>query len=533
MRRMITNNGERLVSDDTNRLQSFRVRDTAEMLRRQLCTRTSGFLQFLETGSFADTRAADDAAIATPLAADVLEGLVVLPQNGTLSLLVSPGVIGVDDPDGKAGSSEPSPPNADDSRYKLVVDPGVQSPGVLAMTAGAVATRVDLIECRRKKVVQEQQSRDIYDVVSGLFTPALVDKVTDEQLEYRVRLGTPGAGIPALQQGWLPICVAVVPTSATNNDSIDFYDVRPLVKDRINAPFESAHVVSTPEGNRWLYANDHTDPAKCTITGVVESSIGMYRCGGLFPFGPTLFDARDVANRAAGSIAVAGFPYFIYAVFPAGLPRWVKYLPAPAVRTPAGPLGIITVSDTGPTDDFGVLPACNPPAAGGLVQAGPCALLAAGVVGSGPAEAGFVMQGGEIHFDPNIALSAPAPTSTSTTDTYHLSPNVHFPSSAKAVFVRIAASFSGGTPGALELFTQTTNVVGAAGDRLAQAHDAEVPFTFSGTGAATLIFTCWVPRPAFPSANGEPDDLLHINVLWGGVTLTRALKSLTVLGWKL
>jgi hypothetical protein len=531
---MLINNRERAVSDDFNRLQSFARADLENALRRLLATRAgASSLPFLEAGSYTDTGAADVAAIGAPLVGDVFDGLIVQPQNGSLSLLVSPGEVGLDDPDGQTGSSDPTPASPDDSRYKLVADPGVQSPGVLTLAAGAVATRIDVVECRRKTIVTEQRNTDLYNTSSGLFTPGLVNKVTDEQLEYRVRQGTPGAGLPAPAQGWLPLAVASVPSTATSNDNITFWDVRPLVKDRINAPFEQQRAVAFTEGKRWLYANDHTDASKCTLSGVVTSAIGMYRAGGLFPAGPTAFDARAAANHAAGYSPGVGLPWFLYAVFPGGLPRWVRYIDAPAApRTPVGPLGVLVVSEAGPAFDFGISDTCNPPTATGLVTPGPCALLAAGVVGTGPAEKGFIMQAGELLLDPVTPISAPSPVVASGIDKYTLSPNAHFPVTASAVLVRVEAAFTGGTSGTQESFAYSLVVFANDGTPLGTPRSDRLTVTYDVTGGADLAFTCWVPRAAFGSSNGEPDDSLRFQIQWAN-TRTRSSQTCVVLGWKL
>ena len=533
---MVINTRERAVSNDINRLQAFDAKQLAEVLRRMVNLRGDQLGGgYWDDGSYVDTTGNDGAAIETPLRADVFDGLVVIPVNGSLNLLVSPGVIGVDDPDGQAGSSDPTAPSPDDSRYKLIVDPGIQVAGSLVLAAGAGSTRIDLVEVRRQTVVLETDSRDQFDPSTGTFTPVSVTKVKAGRLLYRVTQGTPGAGIPALSQGWLPICVVSVPSVATTTDGMTFWDVRPLVKDRINAPHESRRIVQfASDGRQWVYANDHTDVSKCTLTGVAMSAIGMYRCGGFLPLNASSIDVRAAANQAAGYTPGANKPWFLYAVFPAGLPRWVRYVPAPASpRVPTGMLGVICVSEQGPSSEFGIGDTLAPPVATGLVSTGPRALLCAGPIAAGPAERGFVMRDGYTHLDPNSAISGPAPFSTAgTTDKYALSPNAHFPSGATAVFVKIFVSFSGGTPGAIDLFHCTLNVIANDGSRLANAIDLELPFTYSGTGGASVNFTAWVPVPAFPDSNGEPDEVLRFQIEWSTIT-TRSGQACNVLGWKM
>src|SRR5260221_13231145 len=141
-RTMVINTRERGVSTDIDRSQQFAARDVAEVWRRLLMAPFNSW----EYGNFADTIADDAAAIGTPLGATVLNGLVVLPQAGSLSLFVSPGAVWLDDVDGAAGSSDPAAASPDDSRYKLVADPGIPALGSLLMTAsGGGGARVHVI----------------------------------------------------------------------------------------------------------------------------------------------------------------------------------------------------------------------------------------------------------------------------------------------------------------------------------------------------------------------------------------------------
>lgn len=540
-RLVIFNTRERLVSSDHNRHQAFQNRTRGELERLQLGLRltnlTTGVagtdIVPMESGSFADTSAAGTAVIATPAKADVFDGLVVLPQPGSLNLLVSPGAVGFDDPDGQTGSSDPSAPTTDDSRYKVVVDPGIQTAGALTIAAGAGSTRIDLVEVRRTTTVLETDSRDIFDPSTGVFVPVTVNKVVEGRLVYRVRQGTPGGGIPALAQGWLPLCVASVPSSATNVDGMTFWDVRPLVKDRVNAPFDSRHV-GQARVRANLYANDHS-AAETRLTGFSSSEIGCYMAGGnILPVDTGLFfNARAAINHATGYTPVSGKPWFLYAVFPAGLPRWVQYVAAPSSpRIPFGPLGVIVVSDIGPGSYLGTGDTMNPPAATGLITAGPCALLAAGVISAGPVELGFVMTEGKILVNPNLPIAGPAPVTATSSDTYTLVANTHFPETARSVIVRIGTSFSGAGASSFDQIHLTTYVMANDGTRLALPLDANVPIVYSGSGSANYSFTVEVPRAWLAAINGEPDSRLIVQVFWS-TTTTRTLQAISILGWRL
>lgn len=533
-KRVVFNTRERVISSDQNRHQAFAAYERAELLRRESACRTGSAvneLSPLEGGSYVDTIASDAAAISTPSVADVYEGLVVLPQSSTLNLLVSPGLCGFIDPDGQTGSSDPNPPSADDSRYKVVNDPGINVAGALTIAAGGGSTRIDLVEVRRQTVVLETDSRDIFDPSTGVFVPVSVTKVSAGRLIYRVTTGTPGAGIPARSQGWMPIAVASVPSSATSVDDITFWDVRPLVKDRVNAPFESRHVTSLLEQS-WCYANDHTDPSKTTLSGVAVSQIGMYRAGGIFPFAPNI-DVRAAANQAAGYTPVVGRPWYLYAVFPAGLPRWVRYVDAPLARTPFGPLGVIVVNSAGPASQFANVDTCNPPPATGLITVGPAVLLAAGVVGAGPIERGFVSTNGLTLCNPNVSIAGPAVVAASTTDTYTLLPGVHFPANARSVVVSISSGFTGAGASSFDQLHTNVNVYDSTGAaRVANAWNANLPVVYSGSGTANVGFRCEIPIIPFGSLNAEIDDRLVFVVEWSSVT-ARTGQSVTVVGWRL
>lgn len=535
------NTRERAVSSDQNRAQAFVRRESAERARLSSALRSTNLATGvagadvvpLEGGSYADTTAAGTAAIATPAKADVFDGLVVLPQPGTLNLLVSPGAVGFDDPDGQTGSSDPTAPSTDDSRYKIVNDPGVQVAGALTIAAGAGSTRIDLIEVRRTTTVLETDSRDVFDPSTGTFLPVSVTKVSEGRLIYRVTQGTPGAGIPALSQGWLPLCVASVPSSATSVDTMTFWDVRPLVKDRVEPPFDSRHV-DQARVRANMFANDHS-AAETRIKGFSSSQIGCYRAGGqIQPVDSGLyFDARAAINHAAGYAPTVGKPWFLYAVFPAGLPRWVQYLPSPATpRIPFGPLGVIVVSDVGPSGYLGTGDVMNPPAATGIGSSGPCALLAAGVVGPGPVEQGFVMSEGLVLVSANVPITGPAAVAALSTDTYTLVANTHFPETARSVFLKIGTSFSGAGAGSFDQVHLTTYVLANDGTRLALAHDANVPIIYSGSGTASYAFVVEVPRAWLAAINGEPDSNLIVQVSWSTI-VTRSLQGVSVYGWRL
>lgn len=337
MRKIVINSQERAVSTDINRLQSFARRDLEEILR----------YEFLGTlvGPSDPGNAAYPVTVATPMKAEILGGLLVKPQNGTLDLLVDPGSLVAVSPDATL---------ADSSSCVAVIDNGVPLVGTLAIGANASgSTRIDVVECRINPVPDvATDNRDKFDETTGLFSAVTVTKELGDRLEYRVRAGTPGAGYPAAQVGWLPLCVAKVPTGTTTNATVTFWDVRPLASDRVNTLRASSNFVSE------LLDLDGTctrvSGTSCLLGGAWRAQIGGRELaspfiGGLGTYQATSWDAGDTANQDSGAIAesLTGHVY-IYACTPFGLPRWAMYAPTGS-RVP-GSCGILVASYTAPDE---------------------------------------------------------------------------------------------------------------------------------------------------------------------------------------
>jgi hypothetical protein len=378
-KRLQINPSERAVSVDINRLQQFE--DAANSADWQALSDTN----MGSDDDIADGFYSPNLTQGTPLAGEVHNGLLVSPQIGAaqLAVLVSSGVAYVFDPD--------APPNTDDSQYKRIVDPGVSIVGALLMTANASGSiRIDVIECARATLVLETDNRDVFDPVTGLFTAQVVNKVVADQLTYRVRVGTPGAGWPGFAAGWLPLCVASVPNGAAGNDVITFWDVRPLVAARIFAPHNRS--LDFPRcSDIELVCDEVANAPNAVLTGfanvtgrdVSTGVISPYRLGGRVRRGTPGTDAAfgidgvnlsDAANQSASFTAAA--VNYVYLLAPFGLP-WARYTDAASgLRRPRAPRGILTVSAT-------------PPDSGGF--AGPSAPIALPVsTGLGaPASTGF------------------------------------------------------------------------------------------------------------------------------------------------
>lgn len=222
--------------------------------------------------------------------------------------------------------------------------------------------RVDMLEMQRApNTVEESASRDIYDTSSGLFTSSVVQKVVASHVTYRIRSAAAGAGVPAPAQGWLPLTVIGVPSTAANFDGCTIYDVRPLIRDRNNGLHNLEASLIQPKTFRELYSDRATSPGQVLFSGVFDTTGGDgYRQGGVIKWvdggvDSPFIDLAAAANR--GTFGVANFTY-VWLIYPQFYPRFVRYTSTPVApfggRVPFGMRGIPCVTTTPPPDtNFG------------------------------------------------------------------------------------------------------------------------------------------------------------------------------------
>lgn len=372
-RRIRINTQERAISADINRLQQFQNQDFGEFLRLLLNMSTDD-----ETGLVTEP-----VTLGTPLVADIVNGFMVRPIAGSFALTVDAGIMGALAPDGAV----------DDSNYKYMRDPGIPSAGVLALTANASGSiRIDVIECSVNATdATVSDSRDIFNPATGLFSATSVTKEVKGQLTYRVRAGTPGSGMPANQSGWLPLCVASVPTGSTTNDTVTFWDVRPMIGDRSNGIVFSAHEFATPHTSGNVATV--TAGSVSTLTGSTRAVANGRRLGGTFRRGTPGTDGNsivlsDAANQEPGFAVTLNALSYVYLLTPFGLPRWARYTDGPSGRTPRAPFGIPVLSLVTPDNHSGAPQAAvslpTSTGLGGSTTVGAC-------VASGMMYTGFVM----------------------------------------------------------------------------------------------------------------------------------------------
>lgn len=535
-KQLVVNNLERALSVDINRLQSFLAADRSELFR---------FLWGVGIGRDdldAGGVFTEPTALGSPLTAEVVNGFCARPGAGSsgsgLDILVDPGVLAFVFPDG----------DTDSSGYKIVRDPGLSAvPSSLQMTANSSgATRIDVIECGYASSAVETDNRDVFNPGTNTFAAVSLTKAIQGSLIYRVRAGTPGGGFPGTVSGWLPLAVASVPTATTTNDTITFWDVRPLLADRVQQPFSS-----TFDYPRWHHANYVVDTSlggstyllgtvEATATDIVNNSPSLRRLGGrLRSSGITdaAVDGVDLnsANNWSSTITTAvGYMYLAEGMF--GLPRWARYAAAPGVRTPRNPRGFVVVSTTPPCDFYGAPSAAIAlPASTGLAGSftkGVC--FGAVNYVSGHVTSPSICDG-RTQWNGSTALLV-YPTSSAVitgsspafTATFALRGNVTHLSGAKALYVTVEFTLTTVTAAGL-LVTATIGNAGG-GIPLAQVQSSHYPLP--GGGAQFFSMTLRVPwYHAYPAGgNSSPARELDVNFSNTTGVLT---STMTVLGWDL
>jgi hypothetical protein len=432
-KRITHNTRERVLSGDHNREQAVHDQMLAEFLR---CLTDADHELDQKAGSVE----AFGTGLETLQRGTVLAGIRPRPEIGTVNLFIEPGMLTLIDN---------AAPTVDESRLAYVVDPGVQTAGVLTLTPGSGgAIRIDVIECQRVETVLESDSRDIFDPSTGLFTPVLVNKVTAGRLAYRIRTGTAGAGFPGTASGWLPLAVCAVPSAATTWNDVTLWDVRPLAHERVQQPF-SAYPELNYSHRHNVTSDITTSPGAIRVRGVVDVSLGGYRAGGQLIGPGTTNQYIDVADTTlwASSFSSANAPWYLYGVFPFGLPRWVQYCPSSAgVREPRGLRGIPVVARWTPRYDGRPLTAiAQTPAWTGLLDTASqdAVVLLAGIQGPAGGPYGVLGDGRVIHFvdDPGLTASATA-SSGNVSSQFTLTDNVNHAGNARAVYLKFMLTIS-------------------------------------------------------------------------------------------
>ncbi len=543
---IVVNPLERAVSTDINRLQAVLTSSINEMLRA-----------FLDTGVGSDDVNAaglyePSVSAGNPPSAVIFNGLLFTPAVGSAGSTLTPGVLGIYDPDAL--------PSTDDSQWKLVVDPGTTALALATNSSGQ--PRIDIIECSRTQpdAVIETDSRDVFNTTTGIFTAATVNKVTQAQLAYRIRAGTPGAGFPGTVAEWTPLAVALVPTGSTTWDTCFLWDVRPLYDARAFSATKAG--IATPQYKRLDWATSGTG---ATIAGLVDvwtstttsgGNGSAHRLGGqLRPGSPitdvAFVDITNTANREAGFSSAGGSLVYLYLLTPFGLSRWARYTDASSgSRLPRSPRGIPLLSSVAPQHWSG-LPssAIVFPSAfgfnGASTQDGVC-------IGALYYAAGAT----STHFFPAVCANRAqnqtvlnqviAPTfsgATATTFTASIIEGTHIPPGVKRIRMGffLPTIIAGGTI-AIQTFTPIWQIAGASTDQV-NGENAVSSTSVSILNQAVgnlnwnpTLVSDWLPLPtAYPSTAAQTYTLqLKIGSLVGSniLNVVSPIPNFYILDWE-
>lgn len=543
----IINPRERAVSVDINRLQQFVAANRSEFYRWMLDAMTEqddtggGVVEQFSVGG------------ENPMRAYIMNGILPRPQTGlgNVDLFFDPGVIFAISPD--------AVPNPDDSPGKLVVEPGLTTPGVVVLTPNAAgATRIDVIEASVIEEVIETDSRDVFDPTTGLFTAVTVDKVQRSRLAYRVRLGVAGGGFPGTVSGWVPLAVTIVPNGTLQWDDVTLFDVRPIVSDRVRPPF---NVFAEPRRRTCTVRTDITVyPAQTKLLGYVEAAYSMIKAGklaGAYWAGGALhtgdvdtgIDVANAVNQEPGFVVTGNTVWHLYALFPFGLPRWVRYASTAGGRLPDGMRGIPVVSATPPGPFGDPFVAINFPAIYGFAGATSAegVLLVAGAT-KHPAPfhlAPVMSERNSLTFygrlDQVSAISvASAPAATGNLAIFTFLVGTHYPANATELDVLLTVGLIN-TNGATTISHIFPNIISA--DDGTSVFWSSDDISIGGEGAVTVVFPetggnnnlTLTRRIKIPIHALTPTVVITWNYQAnaGGGAFTGSGSSANIAGWKL
>jgi hypothetical protein len=496
---------ERLLSSDLDRSISLGNRALGETLRYLLdvYTDSSGV-------------SSEHLGQTSPVIAEILGGLMVRPAVGSANMTVDSGMVCFIDPSGASAGVPLGTNSPDDSVLKLVSDVGVPVAGTLALTANSSGSiRIDVVECARVEGgVTTSESRDTYDISSGLFSSGTVLKTVADSLQYRIRTGVAPGSFTA--QGWLPLAVMSVPTGTTTLDTVTIWDVRPLASDR------QGNIMNVDSGTMTTRARVNAVDITA-VSGVVEGYVKGRRAGGPIRRGTPGVDAATVdtyttVNRDPSSTFTDRYPFAAWFIFPQSLPRWCRYTDyTTGARLPGKTKGIFTISAVLPSMDGLPMASLTVPSSTGLgAVSTQTALLAycgwwntsqpyavSGDLGSGfcaPAS----LAGGTLV--PTVVGSG----SVALTALFTLNGGIHFPACARALKLDMFADLAVASGGNFMIASVT--VVDSVGN--------DVATTFIGTdkGAAAAAvnstsgnraYSAWVEIPY-----GTDTRIVQIRVGW-------------------
>jgi len=467
------NTRERIISTDFNRMQSFIAAYANEAMREQmLVPQDDSFAvgtTFPVVGAL--TTAIDITKPFAPMYGGVLNGLMVVVPAAAQYLLVTSGMLLMIDPDGQPGSSNPNPPNPDDlGPAKLVYSTGVQTAGSLAWVPNpGPGIRVDVVECQRTDLVAETDNRDVYNPSTGLFTPTAVTKVTVGDLTFRVRQGVPGGGLPAPALGWFPLAVISAPAGATDLDACTVWDVRNLLSD-LATPYANVRNIVPRVERKEVFLDRFTSPPQYRLSGEAVGTYNGWKIGGLFAQSFTQ-PWTDIADsnyaRAAGLVLQPSMPIYVYALWPGGYVRWVKYytnaIPGIGGRCPGPFRGVLTVSHTPPLNGQPIAPIPVPSGWGLNVSTVLGMALVSGATNNAAIPLGLMADRSMTYLETDM-WSAIAPSAIVEPNIdFILVPGVDFPFGASRIRIEALVFINGTNPNDMHQIISNFKIVTASG----------------------------------------------------------------------
>jgi len=542
------NTRERVISTDFNRSQAFGYGYANEFLREQILTPVDdeffAGVTFTSAGSL--TLAVNVTAPAAPDAGVVLNGLMVLVPLSATSVLITAGALVLIDPEGVAGSSDPTPVSPDDGPgpARTVYSAGIATLGALAWTANpGGSTRVDVVECQRTNIVTETDNRDIFNPATGLFSPTSVTKVTAGELTFRIRQGIAGSGVPAPALGWFPLAIISAPASSTTLDTCYIWDVRNLASDFANGNVNRQNLFAYVDRMQAV-VDTRTVGGQARFSGISTVVYAGRRFGGriIDPVNTLLY--RDILSSTQalepGFPSTVNRPYYVYAAMPGGYPRWAAYTTTTNAgaggRVPCGFRGVLVMSQTPPTPGFGTPSiAIGMPSAWGL-GAGTfnAVCIGAGLVDSGGVVQSFNASNGSIYnptTGPAVVATIVAPKATAT-----LTPSVHYPANARSVRLAYALQGTGASALAVVNVTIVITLTNAAGNDMAFISTQSFTYTATNGGVINYVGTVDCPLPDY-IATAAPVQSIQFElvpvIVYGSTVDTLASGFVAVMGWTL
>ena len=542
------NTRERVISTDFNRQQAFGYGYANEFLREQILTPVDdeffAGVTFTSAGSL--SFAVSVTAPAAPDAGVVLNGLMVLVPISATSVLITAGALVVIDPEGVAGSSDPTPASPDDGPgpARTVYSAGINTLGTLAWTANPGASvRVDVVECQRTNIVTETDNRDIFNPATGLFTPASVTKVTAGELTFRIRQGIAGSGVPAPALGWFPLAIISAPASSATLDTCYIWDVRNLASDFADGNVNRQNLLAYVD-RMQAFVDTRTAPGEARFSGISTVVFAGRRFGGRIIDPVATHPYRNILSATQalepGFPTTPNRPYYVYAAMPSGYPRWAAYTTTTNAgaggRVPCGFRGVLVTSQTPPTPGFGTPSiAIGMPSAWGLGAGTYNAVcIGAGLVDSIGVVQSFNASNGSVYnatTGPAVVATIAAPKASVT-----LTPSVHYPANARSVRLAYALQGTGASALAVVNAFILITLTNATGDEMAFVSTQSNTYTATNAGVINYVGTVDCPLPDYVAMNAPVQSIqfeLTPALVYGSTADTLTSGSAAVMGWTL